>query len=577
VSPPAEAARPSVERLIRWLPALLFAFALLLRLAGIGWGLANDVRHASLHPDEPVIWLYSQNVEPARLDFDPGFYNYGTLYLTMLRVAGDMVAVYSGLPENPTPAQEWAQISKVHVAGRILSALAGAGTVLVVFLLARRFTTPMGAVFAALLVALAPGHVVHSRFQTVDVLATFFLALSALFALKLLRSSEGQRDAAREGDDLRVVLWAGAFAGLSTGTKYTGLLGLLTLFAALAIAKHPRAVKLAALGTATAIGVFVLSTPGVLINTATFMEHFRYEMTHTATGHGLVFEGTPPGFVFHLLNLFEGVGLMLTLLGLGGLGYAAYLRKPWSIALLAFFLPYYLLIGRAEVTFLRYTFPLYIALALGFGWLVAGAHRAGGWRRLVVALGIAGLGGLDPGGLRGSAQATAWMMGEDPRDSAARYMRQAAEGSRGDGPVRVGLVSDPWFYTPPLYPEANYPLFIPFEARMEAMARAERPSVVRFLPENPRERYDWDVRLLEELMPEFVSVASFEQRDLERLAGQQNLRPEVQLQVERARVFSERLRELYVFDRQFGEGYQMVHDMEYIRPTVWIWRKRDLP
>ena len=64
----------------------VFVFALLVRLVGIGWGLPNDQRSFSLHPDEPVVFLYSQQIEPTKLDFTPGFYNTDA-YLTVLRVA----------------------------------------------------------------------------------------------------------------------------------------------------------------------------------------------------------------------------------------------------------------------------------------------------------------------------------------------------------------------------------------------------------------------------------------------------------------------------------------------------------
>jgi len=111
----------------------VFAVALIVRLIGIGWGLPNEQRNQSLHPDEPVIWAYSQSIEPAKGDFTPGFYNYGTFYLTILRVSTDIVASYGGGPKDDSEQALWRAIGRYHKAGRVISALAGAGTALFVF------------------------------------------------------------------------------------------------------------------------------------------------------------------------------------------------------------------------------------------------------------------------------------------------------------------------------------------------------------------------------------------------------------------------------------------------------------
>jgi hypothetical protein len=551
----------------------LFGFALLFRLIGIGWGLKNDLHNQSYHPDELVIFGYAQTIEPAKGKFTPGFYNYGTLYLTTLRIASDVVTGYTGGPDEKNPDSTWDWASRCHLGGRVVSALAGAGTVAVVFLLLFRFTNLFGSVFGALLVAVAPAHVVHSRFQTVDVLATFFLALSAYYALKLIPGKEPEEVADRAA--MKFALLSGLFAGLSAGTKYTGILALATLVVALLLSKRPGWIKYGAAGIGMALLAFVVTTPGILLDTAKFMKDFRYEMTHTSTGHGLVFEGTANGFLYHFVNLLVGVGPILTVMGLAGLAFAVFRKQPWALALLAFFVLYYLLIGRAEVKFLRYTFPLYISMAAGFGYLVAEAQRRQGWGRLVVALGIAGIGGLDPGGMRQAAQMTAWMAGEDPRDSAARYLKTNGAGTS------VGLVSDPWFYTPPMYPNTGVSRAVPFEARMQEMRAATDPQVVFHVPADPTVApYDFNTDLLTVDRPERVTISSFEYGDLFRLRNVPGLSQLTQLQVDRAKAFQTQLEKDYKPEIGFGgDGLlvQAVHDLEYIRPQVSIWKRRDLP
>ena len=549
------------RRLVIGVAVGLFVFSLLLRLVGIGWGLKNDLHNQSYHPDETFIFAVSQQIEPTSLKFTPGFYNYGTLYLTALRIASDMTSAYTGGFDPKNPESYWSWAARCNLAGRVISALAGAGTVAVVFFLGLRVCPLFGAVFGALLVAVAPAHVVHSRFQTVDILATFFLALSALFALRLIK-----------GGTMRDAILSGVFAGLSGSTKYNGILALFTLYAALGLARKPDGWGKAALGTVAAILAFVITTPGILLETDKFFRDFQYEMFHTSTGHGLVFVGTSSGFLYHLVNLVVGIGPILTILGIGGLAFAAWKKNPEVLALLAFFLVYYLLIGRAEVKFLRYTFPLYVSLGVGFGYLMAEMQKQQNWGKLVVALGIAGIGGLDPGGgMRQSLVFTAWMAGEDPRDSAARYLKQNAK--------VVGWASDPGFYSPPLFPDSTAPRTMPFGSRMAAMDAAVSP-IVRFHRPIGEDPFAFDTRLLTEDKPDFAAVSSIEYGDLDRLRGLKGLEQIDQLQVDRFQSFSAELTKNYEVAQVFGSDgvvYGATHDLEYVRPVVYLWKRKATP
>lgn len=542
----------------------LFLVALAIRLLGVGWGLPNGLHNQSYHPDELVLWSYAQQIEPSKLDFDPGFYNYGTLYLTLLRVCSDVVGAYSG-------AEGWAVIGQMHLAGRLLSVLFGAGTVLLVFQILRRRAHVLGAALGAAALAVAPGHVEHSRFQTVDVAAGFFLAGALYFALELFRPMRSEEEpGGRVRSDVWLVAASGAFAGLSAGTKYTGILALLSLFATLALIRRDGWLRLGGIGLSAALIAFVAVTPGSLLNTSRFLADVQYEMGHTSTGHGLVFAGYPSGFVVHLFNLAIGFGALMAGLGAVGLLGAAWRRKGWALALLAFAAPYAFLIGRAEVLFLRYTFPLMIVLAIGLGALVGWAHERRGFAKGWVALAILGIGGLDGAGARGTAVNTSWMMGTDPRDEAALWLRSIA---KGHPEVRVGVPTDPWFYTVPLYPDTGLPRSAPFAARDEARRASIEPQVVQYLPEDPGLRYDWDLRLLTEVAPEYVVFSSFEWEDLKRLEGVQGLDPGVALQVRRAAAFGEALRERYRLERVYGWPTVPVHDMQYVRPTLWVWKR----
>ncbi|MFQ3586925.1 MAG: glycosyltransferase family 39 protein [Fimbriimonadaceae bacterium] len=554
---------------LAWIATVVFVFALGLRLLGIGWGLPHPERLFSYHPDEPIVLGFSQLVEPAKFDFDPGFYNYGTFYLTVLRVASDMVAVYGGGVDPQRPETVVAYTRACHLAGRVVNAVAGAGTAWIVLLILRRHVGLLAAGLGAAAVAVAPGFVVHSRFQTVDVFATFLLAVSALFALRLL-PGRGEPDGYRPELTLRWVILSAAFAGLSAGTKYTGILALATLFVAIFVGRRSDLAKLGLAAVGTAVTAFVASTPGVVKNPAKFLEDFRYEMWHTSTGHGLVFAGLPNGFVWHLYNLTVGWGLILLIVGVAGIVAAARARQTWMIALAAFAAVYYVLIGRAEVLFLRYTFPLLPILAAGVAWVVDRGHGRGDAKgKAAVAVAILGIGGVLGGGLIGSVRYTADMVGIDPRDQAVEKLREMA----GDDPsFTVGLVTDPWFYTPPLSPAINQTRG-PFSRYVDAMESA-RPRMVRYAPEDPGQRFDWDVRLIDELSPSAIVFSSFEADDLVRIGRVGSRDPEHRVRTRQFNEFLERLKAEYVYVWGVAGTQTGIHDLEYIRPSIGIWRKK---
>lgn len=545
--------------------AVVFALALLLRLLGIDWGLPNEQRWTSLHPDEPIVLGYSQAIDIAQGRFDPGFYNYGTLYLTVLNVATRVVDGYGGgMKAADSPEEEWKVVSRYHLAGRVVSALAGAGLAWVCLLVLFRRTHVFGAYAAALAVAFSPGLVVHSRFQTVDMLAAFLTLLSVYYALKLLPPD------GRDVRHVRVASWSGLFAGLAGGTKYSGLLALLALFVALGwVPKPARWWSLISALAAGLVGFFV-ATPGALLNPAAFWRDFRYEMVHTSTGHGLVFAATPSGFIVQIGNLIASMGGLLLLLGACGLAWTLWRRTPWAVALLAFGLATYVLIGRAEVKFLRYAFPLVPVVAVGFGYLMGESHaHVSKKMRIWVLAGLLALGGFGGGGLSGSAVATLQMLAEDPRDAAGQYLKSVGSG------LTVGVVRDPWFQTPTLYPGTALPRAVPEDVRMRLMAEARDPAVVQYRPADGEPKHEWDKRLVSDLAPDYIVYSSFESDDVERIAeSPRRATPAEREEAERYRAFMESLQAGYEPDKAFGLDGPSVHDLMYIRPRIWVWKRK---
>jgi hypothetical protein len=190
------------------------------------------------------------------------------------------------------------------------------------------------------------------------------------------------------------------------------------------------------------------------------------------------------------------------------------------------------------------------------------------------ALGVFALTGnpfCDPfGGLIGAAHNTYLMVAQDPRDEAARYLKRAAPNGS------VGIVKDPWFYTPPLIPDAGLNRG-QLKTIYEELAQSNHPKLVRFMPADGSAPIDWDLRLLTDAKPDYVVISSFEANDEARLTQVQGLDPGVQSLVDHYKAFIDELPKRYGRAVPFGGQMPEVHDLMYIRPTLWIWKRNDLP
>lgn len=574
MSEPEETHKPKVN-LQRWLPLAVFLFAFGIRLIGVGWGLPNNLHNQSYHPDETVNWSYAQQIEPTKLDFTPGSYSYGTLYLTLLRVASDVVGGYGGGIDERDPGSLWRYIGSSLLAGRLLNVLFGALSALIVFWILRRWAGDLPSFLGAAVVAFAPGFVVHSRFATVDVLATLLILCSTYYALRLVPTEEEAPPTERMV--LKLSMLSGLMAGLSAGTKYTGVLAVLSLLAALGLSHRDRFWLLAMAGLGAAAVGFVVATPGSLLETQKFVEGFKFEMQHAAAGHGMVFLGKGSAFVVHLLNLVEGVGgliLVLALLGLVGTPRPA---RRALLVLAAFALPYYFVIGRSEIMFMRYTFPLLPFLAFGLTMLMVRAgQKSLGRQKAATAAAILAVGGVPFwGGLRAAAVYTSYMAGEDPRDTAARFLKEEIA---KDPATAVGIVADPWFYTPPLFPDTGLPRPMYVADKANVLEEARAAGLLKYIPGPSQEpEYDFDRRMLSYFKPKYVAISSFEAQDVERLRNLMNLPDDVFQRVYDYEDFMDLLKNDYEPYRMFGGGMPSVHDLEYIRPWIAVWKRKAAP
>jgi hypothetical protein len=227
-------------------------------------------------------------------------------------------------------------------------------------------------------------------------------------------------------------------------------------------------------------------------------------------------------------------------------------------------------VSGGQIKFMRYILPTIPALALGLGYfidLVREKSELG--KRVGVVVGLAVVGGLDKSGFVASGTMTAQMLAVDPRDLAGRFLKDKGE---------VGLVSDPWFWSATLHPEMPMTRMFGPKRLMEMWSGWTSPKVVRFMPENPTERYDWDKRLISDLKPEYISFSSFEYGPVQRIADSKGGSDVEKLFASRYSEFVEELGKTYEIvpgPWDDGLGHRlMVEDMEYIHPRVTIWKRK---
>ncbi|MDQ2732241.1 MAG: glycosyltransferase family 39 protein, partial [Armatimonadota bacterium] len=127
--------------------ALLIALVLALELYGIRWGLPSTRNIESFHPDEWTVVEAARRVAPLVGQVNPGFYNYGSLYIFALSFAFSLTG-----QQDAGGALDPAQKALLYLTARLVTVLFSLGTVLLTWRLgARLFGERPGQLSAALL------------------------------------------------------------------------------------------------------------------------------------------------------------------------------------------------------------------------------------------------------------------------------------------------------------------------------------------------------------------------------------------------------------------------------------------
>jgi len=300
---------------------------------------------------------------------DPHFADWPHLYFYL---AAAWLAPFRliGLVSDPASGYLWV---------RILDALLGSLTVLLVFEFGRRAYGWLAGFFGAAALSVAFLHVRDSHFGTLDIPLTLACTAALYIAYRTIRSH-----------GLRPLLLNGVSLGVAASLKYNGAL----VFAAIAAAQTLRARTersrgtrlLARLALIAAVGVatLALTSPFLALDPGMTQHGVGYIFAHLGTA-------TAPaiGWVQLSLALWYGIDPVLVLLAVVGVGYAAWRHQSADLIILTFLLVHFALIGAGRSVFFRYADPMIPPLLLLGGRALAGLVEMtarGRARRLALAV-----------------------------------------------------------------------------------------------------------------------------------------------------------------------------------------------
>jgi 4-amino-4-deoxy-L-arabinose transferase-like glycosyltransferase len=340
----------------------VFIVAAGLRLWGINFGLP-----ALYRPDEDVtvgraMGIFHGILDPHFADWPHLYFYVAAAWLTPFRLIG--------LIQDQASGYFWV---------RVLDALLGSLTVLLVFEFGRRAYGWLAGFLGAAALSVAFLHVRDSHFATLDIPLTLACVATLYIAYRTI-----------ESPGWRPLVLNGIGVGVTASLKYNGALVLAGIAAAQVLAARAQRAAwsqlLTRLALIAAVGlVTLLITSPFLILDPGMTEHgIGYIFSHLG-------KATAPaiGWVQLSLALWSGIDPVLVLLALVGVTYAAWRREPADVIMLTFLVVYFLFIGAGRSVFFRYADPMIpFLLLLGGRAMAVLVERTAGRqaRRLAVAV-----------------------------------------------------------------------------------------------------------------------------------------------------------------------------------------------
>jgi len=309
----------------------------------------NPVR--SYHPDESQFIESLSNMNPKKLDFNPHYFYYGTLYFWFLGLALAIAFLFGLVKLIPDLSFFYfhpEELGRFYIAGRMVSVVFAVLTCFLVFLIARKLYGEKKALISSLFLSLTPIFVINAHYVAVDITEVFFITLSFFLSLKILESEKN-----------KWYIFAGIVAGFAGSAKYPGILIILTIPIASFLkggkgwANLLRSFlcKKVLLSYLFAIGAFLFTNPFIVTS---YNEVIPYTIAYREQAEGMQNLDLLGGSLFYLKALYYGVGLPLLVLSLIGVVYVFYKKEKGEVLMLFWVIFSFLLVSSISVRSDRY-------------------------------------------------------------------------------------------------------------------------------------------------------------------------------------------------------------------------------
>ncbi len=349
----------SIKNFIKNNSIFLFILSVgaILRLWQINWGLPELYEEATPFRIAWQFWNWGN----AGLDFNPRFFNYPalTFYIQFIAQVINYIAGYL-FGSYPNLDAFGLTLTPLVVTARIVNVLFDCGTIIVIYFIAKEIADKRVALFAALLVAINPSHILHSHLIEVDPALTFFSTLSLLFIFRIYRQPR-----------MKWYLLAGLFIGMATASKYTGAFLILVLVGthlmrSASVQEGLRSLKERYLIFAIGLSaiVFFALNPYIILTPEKFMHDFSFEQYHVSYGHlGVVSSQSTIGY--YLGDVLPwSFGWVFSLIIFASTIYFIVRREKKDLLLLLYPLIYLAIVSTWAMRAERYVLPVFPLLVL---------------------------------------------------------------------------------------------------------------------------------------------------------------------------------------------------------------------
>ncbi len=387
---------------------LLLIFLLIVsaavRFYGIDWGIDPETgKFHAFHPDERTV------VESAGwvgVDIRKAVTAYAKSPAYVLWVLAEGAGVFVGI--DPFDKDDNRSVKFTHLWGRGISATLGILTVWVVFAIGRQLAGIWAGVLGAGFLAFCAGHIQQCHFYTVDVSFAFWITLGVYLILKL------------PSDRTLPYVVCGLVCGMAAGTRLMGgmlclaflvahvwptpgprdrqrprrktrkrgprRLWVLTQFARVWRSVRPAFTWRALLCGAIVLAVAVVCEPLLLKPGEFFSSNdMRNFLPSVKITKGeliriwVLYDFATTPYLFYVTHLFRyAMGMPLEIASLCGVALAIWKRQRDWWVLLAWLIPYFLIVGGFHAKPVRYTTPMQPLMAVLAAWACL---EAAGWIR----------------------------------------------------------------------------------------------------------------------------------------------------------------------------------------------------